>query len=98
MDHPAAAEGTPAHCEAHCAAHCAAHSEGVLDGEIVGLPASGHLGRPSTGGVADPPPDDAPDDAPDLLADPPADSPAHARTLSQRRPHAQSFSRRRSFA
>ncbi|WP_182907181.1 hypothetical protein [Microbispora sp. H13382] len=94
MDHPATAEGTPAHSAAHSATHCAAHSEGVLDGETVGLSASGRLGRPPAGGVADHPPDDSPD----ILADPPADSPSHAQPFFQRRPHAQPLSRRRSFA
>ncbi|MEV5740189.1 hypothetical protein AB0L30_09040 [Microbispora rosea] len=85
MDHPAAAQGTPA--------HCAAHSEGVLDGETAGLPASGHLGRPSAGRVADSPPDntpdDTPEDTPDLLADSPADSPSHAQSISRPRPFAE---------
>ncbi|MFF4128670.1 hypothetical protein ACFYYP_34590 [Microbispora rosea] len=85
MDHPAAAQGTPA----HRAAHCTAHSEGVLDGETVGLPASGHLGRPPAGRVADSPPDGAPDDTPDLLADSPADSPSHAQSISRPRPFAE---------
>lgn len=85
MDHPAAAERTPA--------HRAARSESVLDGETVGLPASGHPGRPFAGRVADPPSDDSSDDSPDLMADSPADpsadSASHAQSLSQRRPFTQ---------